>query len=257
MNGEESGQSDPKQESGETSEQFEPNLEQKLEAEKILVELLKKTPSQEESNNINNIISHSEFLAVGSEYSIYWERVLNHETDSGEAEKLSQIFIEKLVGKTMIDLGGGRENMRQILGNSGFLLKCYINVDKHQFENDTALNKRTLQGFQFGVSSRVWLREKDINRVEINAEMLDFLQYIGDNSVDAIALNGIDTLIADGRGYHKELGKQIQRVLKVGGILFGYGSRAIELLIRDKDFSDKWEKKWKEDNSEVQILEKK
>lgn len=43
----------------------------------------------------------------------------------------------------------------------------------------------------------------------------------------------------------------------MGGILFGHDSRAIELLIRDKDFNDKWERMWADNRGEVQILEKK
>jgi hypothetical protein len=157
----------------------------------------------------------------------------------------------------MIDLGGSRENMRQILGYNGLRPKLYINVDKFLFNNDDSLTRSTPQGFPYGASSLVWHGEKDINRVEIHADMLDFLQYVEDNSVDAVALNGIDSFVIRDKDYHEELGGQIQRILKVGGILCGHDSRAIEILIRGKDFSDKWERKWTDNRSEVQILEKK
>lgn len=49
----------------------------------------------------------------------------------------------------------------------------------------------------------------------------------------------------------------MRMILKVDGILFGNDSRAIELLVRDKDFNNKWKRKWEDDGKEVQILEKK
>jgi len=239
-------------------ETFRENEDQKVEAEKgeVLNRLLVRIPSEEEKQNVADIVRRSEFLSMDTEYSNYWQIALD-ENEGRVDENILGIFKEKLTDKIVVDLGGGKETMRQAIGFSGIYPSLYVNVDKFLFDGDDDLNRKTSQGFPYGVSSLVWQGEKNINHLEVDAEMLGFLQYIEDNSVDAISLNGIDVIIAGGTGYHEELGQQIYRALKAGGILFGVDSRAIELLSRDKDFSAKWESKFNANSGEVQILEKK
>lgn len=227
-----------------TPEQRETVLEQKLEVEKFLIDILTRVHPQEESDDIRFIVRHSHSSDANTEFSENWARFLSGSLLWGGkevAEKISSIFTEKINDKVLIDLGGGREMMRLVLGNKGFHPKYYINIDKFNFDKGQSLGKKTSQGFSFGVAQNVWRKEKNINRLEVSAEMLNFLQYVDNESVDAISLNGIDAFILTGPGYDEELFKQIKRVLKPGGIILGIESEVFDLVGKDNDFKTLWE----------------
>lgn len=209
-----------------------PTFETELQ-KNILNRLLTRVPSDAEARNIRYLeFESSEHWALETPHSDLWSS-----RNVPEADKILQ---EKLNGKPLLDLGGAAGLIRGILKRKEISVSKYINVDKFFFTRsdtgpgnwETLLNEKTPQGFRFSERN---------DEIRVSAGMLDFLQYAADGSVDAISINGIDMEIIDDLNYHKELANQIRRVLKPAGVVFGYNSKVLTILMKDSAIEKRFE----------------
>ena len=231
-------------------------------AEKILNGLLTREVSDDEKHRIENLESaNSRKYMEPVQHSDVWEVT---------GEKTNTVLREELNGKLLIDLGGADGLMKKILQEKSVAIKDYINVDKFYFTGrdyglmeytgvkgaedlypkyaGPILDKKTEKGeFSFSYQG---------DTINVSAGMLDFLQYIADNSVDAISINGIDENIVNTE-YHNELANQIKRVLKSGGVVVGVDSDSISILDKDNIFELKWGLDGYDGKKIAAILEKK
>src|SRR3989344_4171686 len=202
---------------GEIPRQEEPEQE-KMEGNMLDI-LLIRIPSKEEKQRVSYLEAHANDESFKANHS--FPDIL------GKEKEVYNILREKLNDKLLIDLGGGKSSLERVLeNNKGIQLKGYLNVDK--FPSNFNLDKKTPQGFNF--------EEESINgktKTYVEAGMLDFLQYIENHSIEAIALNGIDWEVIGSIEYQEEFAKEIKRVLSPGGIVFGYDSIAINDLLQD------------------------
>ena len=142
-------------------------------------------------------------------------------------------FKEKLSGKPLVDLGGGRTCTLLPIADHNEA-SAYINVDKYvgRFAD---LERNPLRNqYESYFSPKNILRDlkrpvltSNIEPAFIYADMLDFVARLPDNSAN-FALFGLDEDIIGGdRRYHEALSKEIARALRGGGIVFGRNSNPL------------------------------
>lgn len=69
----------------------------------------------------------------------------------------------------------------------------------------------------------------------VKADMLDFLEYVPDNS-SCIVINGIDYTLGITTEYHQALAAEMARACKPGGIVFGVTSDSLTIVKNHPDF---------------------
>jgi len=79
------------------------------------------------------------------------------------------------------------------------------------------------------------IKPGDPVKIQVQADMLDFLEHVPDNSC-CITINGIDYNLGINDDYHKALATEMARVCKPGGIVFGVSSDSLNILKRNPDF---------------------
>lgn len=169
-------------------------------------------------------------------HSDHWDRLSDRPDFSEEqieqAREAREFFRTKLKGGIVVNLGGWKSPFVKILGKEG--PKEVINVDKHmhyKWDIDGYWERREKDEPDIPIdSNRVDLEENlsDGRRVKyVRADMLDFISQLPDNSVN-IEIDGIDFNVIAHREYHQALAREIIRVLKKGGIVFGNVTSVLE-----------------------------
>lgn len=140
-------------------------------------------------------------------------------------EKLRAYFKEKLQGGNLIDVGGGGQDfMAELAKKSG--AKKYINVDIGcpRFEDEPVGSYLTRLNPHVGRPKKVdfWhLPENErtlpMETISVNADMLDFISRLPDNSSN-FAVNGIDSNIIYDNEYYIGLGLKSSSALLVSEV---------------------------------------
>jgi len=133
--------------------------------------------------------------------------------------KATRNFLKsKLKGEILIDLGSGLNPT--LLELALELECCYIHIDKFRLQSNRNLNpKKAIYQYKEG-----WTEILDVQ-----ADMLDFLSRMKSNSAN-ITINGIDSYIIPNKNYHEALAREILRVIKPEGIVFGNKSTSLQVI---------------------------
>tara|TARA_Y100000310_G_C20603932_1_gene774495 strand:- start:120 stop:989 length:870 start_codon:yes stop_codon:yes gene_type:complete len=138
-------------------------------------------------------------------------------------------------GKTLIDLGGGREpSFQDIAKRCG--ADWYVNIDRHLLDGMDHTNSPWRDvAYEF-----VDEEEQEPMKVSYtHAELLSSISLLEDETSEVVlVLNGIDDHVINdtthrrtyGKGYHDVLAKEIVRVLPKGGAVLTCGSTASDFF---------------------------
>ena len=198
------------------------------ENKKINLRDLLQPPSEDYSKIIENnarmsrLESWPEFDLVASFSDNLQEDLLGTEDAIGDhqredREKVVNLFKERLRDSILVDLGG--RNLDKLA--EAMECKGYIGVDKYNWYKDQPLDPTE----NLSKNSDY----KNTQNISVKADMLDFLSRLPDNSV-SISISGIDNAIARLPEYHNALVKEIARVCKRGGIIFGVESTSLDKI---------------------------
>ncbi|MBA4337055.1 hypothetical protein C0416_04785 [bacterium] len=147
-------------------------------------------------------------------YSDKWPSILWQES----AIKTREFFAERLTGKPLVDLGGGRGWM------TGFANELrvgeYVNVDRNHNQALPSDPYRIINSSPLGTN--------------IQADMLDFAARLKDG-VANFTINGVNQEAIDDERYHAALAKEILRATQSGGLIFGIKSRVITEISKIMD----------------------
>jgi hypothetical protein len=137
------------------------------------------------------------------DYSREWPRILRGENEQN-------LMKAKLVGGTLIDLGGGiASHMRALVKQ--FEASEYINVDHNPAQPSDPLRPTTDE------------QDEALRVLQVNSDMLKFLARMRDASAQ-FTINGIDEFIIGDSEYHQALARELVRATKQGGLIFGVNS---------------------------------
>jgi len=147
-------------------------------------------------------------------YAIIWSDVINIENENTVRDFLRR----HLSGQVLIDLGGGSSAMSNLASEFG--CSTYVNVDRAPYDEKENPNPFVPAGH--------W-RVGDTMNLHVHADMLEFVSMVRENTVNCI-INGIDTIIVDDIKYHEALAREMIRVTKKGGLIFGTTSYALDQI---------------------------
>ena len=180
-----------------------------------------KTPSAEQKKLIERqegrtSIFDNRFL--DHPHSEVWESCLKD-----NKKNIASYFRERLSGKTLLDLGGGRmtDYIKEIADISE--ASVYINIDRSNkgIPNEYGLNPL--------VPIPYFCTAKKTLCMKILADMLDFISRVRDGVANC-TLNGIDSCIINDPAYNQALAHEMIRVTPKGGIIFGTLSGALDYI---------------------------
>ncbi len=181
----------------------------------VLESILARTPSKEETHHIDALIENTKFLHFDTAYSTFWTK-----------RNLDPIK-EKLNNSLLLDLGGGSGELRKTLENMEINAKHYINVDNFRGYFKSATDQLVINKKTFRIQK---VPTERCDAINVDADMLEFLLYTQSESIDNISINGIDEDIVDNHEYLEEVTKQVLRVLKPGGIVFGIQGSPLNII---------------------------
>jgi len=147
-------------------------------------------------------------------YSIIWSEVINSE----EENTIRDFLKRHLSGQVLIDLGGGSSAMSNLASEFG--CSTYVNVDRAPYDEKENPDPTVLAGH--------W-RTGDTMNLHVHADMLDFVSIVKQNSVNCI-INGIDVIIVNDSKYHEALAREMIRITRKGGLIFGTTSYALDQI---------------------------
>ncbi len=147
------------------------------------------------------------------------------DAEMSKKSESARVFLkERLVGKILVDLGGGEsrsmESLAHMLGVS-----VYIRVDAY-FQSSLADEHGRLADrgkMEPGGEMEVY---------HVKFDMLEFLSTLPDDSV-CVTINGIDMSVIHSEAYHRALTKEMIRVLAPDGVIFGRLSESLNLIQDD------------------------
>ncbi len=168
------------------------------------------------------------------------------------SEKLAEslkFFEEHLKGNVLIDLGcGTSENMIKFAQKCG--AQTYIGVDKQAFGSYGSLynllpkerlfNELNKDNPRYELNSE----GKPMRVMLVSADMLDFVSHLKNESV-CVTISGVDGYVIKADGYMEALCKEIARVIKKDGVVFGANADVLNDLAWQKDRTGEkrvWEK---------------
>jgi len=196
-------------------------------------------PTQDYSQII--VEASKEELPEGSDglsvsYSHAWEDFEAPYSLKNIDPKLVKLFKKTISGNVLCELGGAGGRMEFLSANMDAGL--YINVDKYPngVKNDPkpidptagVIKKRDFV-IKFPGEDDFVLIEGIHDEIHVRADMLDFISRLKNDSVN-IVINGIDSCVIRIPEYHKLLAKEIIRVTKKDGIIFGNMSDSLFVL---------------------------
>lgn len=148
--------------------------------------------------------------------------------------EILKLFRDAISGNILCDLGsaGG--------GLVGYIAKVlsaglYIEVDKFPNGQDdpTPIDSTRGRGEIYVSRGGRFFNEGPIKEVQpeihVRADMLDFISRLKSSSVN-IVINGIDTDIIAPNKYHEFLAKEMLRVVRDNGLIFGDSSTSLGIL---------------------------
>ena len=194
----------------------------------------------EDYSEIISQVGRIEFDESGSTGGAWWQTnhgrmlddlVYRHDRLS---EETLQLFRRAISENILCDLGsaGGRMDY---LANA-FSAGLYIDVDKFPGGHrstpiDPTLGRAEIREFrEFAFDGKGKL-EGVLPEIHVRADILDFVSRLRDSSVN-IMINGIDGEIIPSTEYHELLAKELVRVLKDDGLIFGNNSTCLVFLHR-------------------------
>jgi hypothetical protein len=196
-------------------------------------------PTQDYSQVI--LEASKEELPEGSEglstsYSHTWKDFeRSHSLEKADL-KLVELFKKAIAGNILCELGGAGGRMEFLAANMGASL--YVEVDKYpnHRKNDPrpidptigVVKKRDFVLRRPGMEDHVFI-EGIYNEIHVRADMLDFISRLKDGSVNVV-INGIDSFVIRIPEYHRLLAKEIMRVTKDGGVIFGNYSDSLFII---------------------------
>jgi hypothetical protein len=203
-----------------------PDPIENLQEGEVMLDFLQQEPTEDYSLLIQQAERNvfSDERALRTNYSGVWDPY------SGMRERkediIAQHFSEAIPESILCDLGGHNGATKYLAGNHN--ASAYINVDRYPrgLKDDTPVDatKGVFEKREYiGPLSGTRLIEGIHNVINVRADMLDFVSRLKDASVN-ITINGIDGNIIPVEEYHKALAKEILRVTKRNGIIFGHGS---------------------------------
>lgn len=154
------------------------------------------------------------FPPSDANYSIIWSEVINTENENAVRDFLRR----HLSGQVLIDFGGGTSAMSNLASEFG--CSIYVNVDRAPYGEEEKPNP-LVPAYHRQVG--------DTMNLHVHADMLDFISRVKENSVNCI-INGIDVIIVDDSKYHEALAREMIRVTKKGGLIFGTTSYALDQI---------------------------
>lgn len=178
-------------------------------------------------------LAHSEWNARNFFSITSWANWFDRLSD----REFVQFMLERLEGKTLVDLGGGTA----VMASFAFLFRadCYINVDMGYLTKDSYRLLKYEEAREFmphrwknfeAKREHIDLDPQHVcTKVGLKMDMVDFLSRLQNNSLPVVTLNGIDDCIIHTAEYAIELNRQIRRTLQDGGILFGNKSWIIDM----------------------------
>lgn len=146
--------------------------------------------------------------------------------ESIENEKMphvKSVLQRSLQGATLIDVGVSErwESMHKLAKLMG--ASQYIGIDKFW---PTMSNGKAKKGTFSIVKS---IEDEQCPALLLKGDALEFLSRLGDSSC-CIAINAIDGCIISSPVYHRELARQIERIVPKGGVAFGIISHPLSLI---------------------------
>lgn len=151
-------------------------------------------------------------------------------------KEVMQLFKKSISGNTLCDLGsaGGRLDYLANTLSAGI----YISVDNFaggqsikELIDQTVDKPRTREFREPTFDGTIGNLEGVLPILDVRADMLDFVSRLKDSSVN-IMINGIDGDVIPPKEYHELLAKELLRVLKVDGLIFGNNSDCLNILNR-------------------------
>lgn len=140
-----------------------------------------------------------------------------------EYPQIRNILSQSLNGQTLVDLGAS-EHWEELYKFSKTLgVKQFIAVDKFWPTLDAGSRDKS----RLKVIKKI--EDQDCSILLVKGDALEFVSRLKDSSC-CIALNGFDGSVVPSASYHKELAKQIERVVPKGGVAFGIVSLALSLI---------------------------
>jgi len=173
---------------------------------------------------------------LSASYSHTWDRFVSRHKIKDEDPRLVELFKKAISGNVLCELGGAGGRMEFLAANMDAGL--YINVDKYPngIKNDPkpvdpmvgVIKQRDFVVKMSGMKDVV-LIEGIHDEIHVRADMLDFISRLKDASVN-IVINGIDSEVIKVPEYHELLAKEILRVTKKNGVIFGNMSDSLFIL---------------------------
>ena len=136
-----------------------------------------------------------------------------------ELEIFQRFFRQHLQGSNLVDLGGGTMRNPMYDFAKYFQAQLYINVEMPGLQQDWAAYRVAQKQEQGG----------DFVAVDLDADMLAFVSQMKDGSAN-FTLNGIDWAAIGDQRYHRALAKELLRVTRPGGLIFGTCSNILKIL---------------------------
>jgi hypothetical protein len=212
---------------------------------------------QEPTIDYREIISkaHQIYNESGSTGNAWWQanhtRMLDNLVYRQERidKKVLQLFQQAVSGNTLCDLGsaGGKLDHLAKALSAGL----YIEVDKFpRGQNDerpidSTIGKVEMREFREPTyDGTIGKLEAVLPEIHVRADMLDFVSRLKDSSVN-IVINGIDGSIIKPKEYHELLAKELLRVVRDNGLIFGNNSNCLDILQaminKDSDLKERFE----------------
>lgn len=188
---------------------------------------------------------------LSTSYSHTWRDFESPHTLENADPKLVELFKKAIAGNILCELGGAGGRMEFLAANMGASL--YLEVDKypnHKKNDPTPIDPTigTVKKREFVIKRPNGkdhiLIEGEHDQIHVRADMLDFISRLKDNSVN-IVINGIDDFVIEVPEYHKALAKEIIRITKRGGVIFGNYSNSLfelrKMIERDPKLREQFE----------------
>jgi SAM-dependent methyltransferase len=154
----------------------------------------------------------------GTTFTRLWHRPLIEEIDADATPNMRKRLADALQGGILLDVGCGdresRHTMQEVAKTFG--AAHYIGLDQLEIDGTHPFQQ-----------SNVRYERKVFAPVELyyhQQDMLLFLARLQRETMAAVAINGIDSIVIPSGNYHHALAREIARVLRPGGVVFGINS---------------------------------
>lgn len=237
------------------------NVIESLEEGEVSLDFIQQEFSEDYSRLIRaaEVVSFDDARAMRANYDEMWMRYGLEFLPGEKVPEVMSLFKEAIPDSIVCDLGSdGRMDLIAASHNADL----FISVNKYP----GGVKGDLLENPKVGYFNKVEFKDEITdtvlvpgthNEISVQADLLDFASRLKDNSVN-ITINGIDSDLIDVEGYHEAVAKEIMRVTKKDGIIFGNSSVALYIirnLIRTKpEISERFKSVY--DNGRVVVIRK-